>query len=221
MAIRIKICGITSADTADAAMSAGAEFAGLAFHAGSPRNLSPERAQAIAMRLKGRVRIVALLADARDEDFAAAIAASNADFVQLHGNESPARTAFVRARFGRPVIKAFSVAEEKDFAIVPAYDDAADLFLFDAKAPPGSERPGGHGAAFDWQLLRGRTFSRPWFLAGGLDPENVARAIAVSGAAAVDVSSGVETAPGRKSAELIRAFVEAARTAHHAAGAEA
>ena len=221
MAIQVKICGITGTDAADAALKSGVDFAGLVFHPNSPRNLSHARAQAIAARLKGRARVVALLVDARDEEIATIVDATDADFLQLHGNESPARTTFIRNRFGRGIIKVFQVAEASDLAVVPAYDDAADYFLFDAKSPQDATRPGGHGAAFDWQLLRRQTFSRPWLLAGGLDPENVARAIATSGASAVDVSSGVETAPGQKSPDLIRAFVDAVRKAEFAAGAAA
>jgi phosphoribosylanthranilate isomerase len=211
MSVQVKICGITGPDAADAAVAAGADFAGLVFHPGSPRNLKLEQARALAARLKGRIRLVALVADAGDEEIAAVVAATQPDFLQLHGRESPVRAAAIRTRFGCGVIKAMAVAEASDFADVAAYEAVADMLLFDAKAPKTAARPGGHGAAFDWQLLRGRTFSKPWFLAGGLSPDNVARACAVSGALAVDVSSGVETAPAVKSADLIRAFVHAAR----------
>ncbi len=217
MGIQVKICGITSAEAADAAMRAQADFAGLAFHPGSPRNLNREQASSLAGRLRGRVRIVALLADAGDEEIAAAVAAVKPDFLQLHGRETVERVGFVRARFGVAVIKAVAVAEAQDFAAVAAFETVADMLLFDAKAPSGAARPGGHGATFDWQLLRGRTFTRPWLLAGGLTPENVARAIRASGASGVDVSSGVETEPGVKSAALIGDFVAAARAAEFAA----
>lgn len=217
MVTQVKICGVTSAEAADAAVRARADFVGLVFHPKSPRNLNPYQASSLASRLRDRVRIAALVADASDEMIAGIVAIVRPDFLQLHGSESPARAAALKSRFAVGIIKAFSVAEAADFADVRAYDDIADLYLFDARAPDGAERPGGHGAAFDWQLLRGRTFARPWFLAGGLDAENVARAIAASGARAVDVSSGVETAPGVKSPELIRAFVEAARSTQFAA----
>ncbi|HXL98770.1 MAG TPA: phosphoribosylanthranilate isomerase [Rhizomicrobium sp.] len=212
MPIRVKICGITSADAADAAVRAGADFAGLAFHPGSPRNLKPEQAASLAARLRGRLRIVALVADAKDDAIAAAVAAANPDFIQLHGRETPDRTGEIRARFGKPVIKAIAVADASDLSQVAAYEMAADMLLFDAKAPERATRPGGHGTAFDWQLLRGRSFSRPWLLAGGLDAGNVARAIRSAQAPGVDTSSGVESAPGVKSPELIRAFVANART---------
>jgi phosphoribosylanthranilate isomerase len=136
--------------------------------------------------------------------------------LQLHGRETPARVAEIRGRFGKPVIKAIAVADASDFSGVTDYEFAADMLLFDAKAPSNAVRPGGHGAAFDWQVLRGRSFSRPWLLGGGLNAENVARAVEISGAEFVDVSSGVETAPGVKSAELIAAFVAAAKAAKFA-----
>ena len=216
MGVRVKICGITSAEAADAALRARVDFLGLNFHPASPRNVAPEKAASLAARARGRVWLVALLADPGDEAVAAAVAAAEPDFLQLHGQEKPARVAEIRAKFGLPVIKALPVADIADLAPVPIYEDAADMLLFDAKAPAGADRPGGHGAAFDWQLLRGRRFRKPWLLAGGLNAENVARAIAAAEAPGVDVSSGVESAPGIKSAEMIRAFVEAARSAQAA-----
>jgi phosphoribosylanthranilate isomerase len=217
MSILVKICGINSAEAADAALAAGADFCGLAFHAGSPRNVSPEQAASLAARIRGRARIVALLADAGDEEITAAMRAAQPDMLQLHGRESPERVAGLRARFRVDVIKAISVADAADLASVPAYEAVADMLLFDARAPANANRQGGHGAAFDWQLLRNRNFARPWLLAGGLHSENVARAIRIGGAPGVDVSSGVESAPGIKSAEKIRAFVAAARAAHYEA----
>jgi phosphoribosylanthranilate isomerase len=214
MSVQVKICGITSADAADAAVRAGADFAGLVFHPGSPRNLRADQAQSLAARLRGRTRIVALLADAKDEELGSAVAAAQPDVLQLHGNETPARVGEIRARFARPVIKAVAIAHADDLAKVAAYEGVADMLLFDAKAPVNAARPGGHGAAFDWQLLRGRSFARPWLLGGGLNAQNVARAIAISGAPGVDVSSGVETSPGVKSAELIAAFAASARQAN-------
>ena len=213
MSILVKICGINSAEAADAAMRAGADLAGLVFHPESPRHLSLDAARTLAERMRGRLRLVVLVADADDATIAAALAAVQPVYIQLHGHETAERTSQVRARFGLPVIKAVAVAEAADFAAVPDYEIAADILLFDAKPADGAPRPGGHGAPFDWQLLRGRSFSRPWLLAGGLTPGNVARAVASSGAPGVDVSSGVETAPGVKSAQLIADFVSAARNA--------
>ncbi len=221
MTIQVKICGIASAAAADAAVRAGADFAGLVFHPRSPRRVALDQAAQLSARLAGRARVVALFGDPNDDDLAAAIAAVKPDFVQLHGREAPSRVAEIRARFGRPVIKAIAVAEAPDLECVPHYEHVADMFLFDAKPPRSATREGGHGAAFDWQLLRGRTFTRPWLLAGGLNPENVACAIRAAEAKAVDVSSGVETAPGVKDADLIGRFVACARAAQFARQAHA
>jgi phosphoribosylanthranilate isomerase len=219
MVIQVKICGINSAEAADAAVRAGAEFVGLNFHPKSPRYLVPEQAQSLADRMRGRTKLVAVTVDMGDEMLAGVQAAVRPDFVQLHGAETPARAAHVRSRFGVPVIRALAIAEPSDFADLAAYEESADMMLFDARPPVGADRTGGHGAAFDWQILRGRKFARPWLLSGGLTPENVARAIAVGDAPGVDVSSGVETAPGVKSAERIEAFVSAARSASVGAAA--
>jgi phosphoribosylanthranilate isomerase len=221
MRVAVKICGITSAEAADAAVGAGADFAGLVFFAGSPRHLSAEQAASLAARLRGRLPIVALLADARDEEIGLAVQAARPDFLQLHGLETPERVAAIKARFAVPAIKSIAIADASDLACVPAYEKVADMLLFDAKAPASAARPGGHGAAFDWQLLRGRRFSRPWILAGGLNAGNVARAIRAADAPGVDVSSSVETAPGIKDPQLIRAFIAAARQAEFAKEAHA
>jgi len=216
MGVQVKICGVTTGEAADAAIRARADFLGLVFHPASPRHLAPEQAAALAARAKGAVRLVALLVDPADEAVSAAVSAARPDFLQLHGGEAPARVAEIRAKFGLPVIKALAVADIADLAQVPIYEDAADMLLFDAKAPAQASRPGGHGAAFDWRMLRGRRFRKPWLLAGGLDVGNVARALATAEAPGVDVSSGVESAPGVKDAEMIRAFVEAAKNARFA-----
>jgi phosphoribosylanthranilate isomerase len=216
MAVLVKICGINSAEAADAAARAGADFAGLMFHPKSPRHVTPEAARSLAQRLRDKVRIVAVIVDPRDEDIVHAMNNAVPDFLQLHGSESPARVGEIREKFGIPIIKVLPVAEAADFANLPAYEDAADMLMFDAKPPANADRAGGHGVAFDWQLLRSRTISRPWFLAGGLTPENVSRAIAAANAAAVDVSSGVETAPGVKNPELIQSFIASARAAQFA-----
>jgi phosphoribosylanthranilate isomerase len=211
MAILVKICGINSADAADAAVRAGADFGGLVFHPSSPRNLGLDAGRALADRIRGRALLVALVADADDETINAVIKAARPNYLQLHGRETPERVGQIRSRFGLQLIKAVAVADADDLAVAQAYEPAADMLLFDAKAPDGAIRPGGHGVAFDWQLLRGRKFALPWLLAGGLTPQNVARAAAGAAAPGVDVSSGVETAPGVKSSELIAAFVSAAR----------
>jgi phosphoribosylanthranilate isomerase len=212
MATLVKICGINSAEAADAAARANADFAGLMFHPKSPRHVMPEAARALAQRLRGRVRLVGVIVDPRDEDIVHVMNNAVPDFLQLHGSESPARVVEIRAKFGLPVIKVLPIADASDFASLPAYEDAADMLMFDTKPPANADRTGGHGVAFDWQLLRERTISRPWFLAGGLNAQNVARAIAASNAPGVDVSSGVETSPGVKSPELIQSFVASARS---------
>jgi phosphoribosylanthranilate isomerase len=214
MALLVKICGVNRAEPADAAVRAGADFVGLVFHPKSPRHLSFDAARPLAERLRGRVKLVALVADADDEWIAAAVGAVNPDYLQLHGRETAERASAIKARHGVGLIKAFPVASAADFAPVEAFTDIADMFLFDAKAPEGL-RPGGHGVPFDWQLLAGRRFARPWLLAGGLSPENVGRAVIASGAPGVDVSSGVETAPGVKSTALITDFIYAARNPSH------
>jgi phosphoribosylanthranilate isomerase len=211
MPVQVKICGINSAAAADAALRAGAEFGGLVFFAKSPRNLSLEQGALLAERMRGRLRLAALVVDESDEKLAAIAAQVKPDFFQLHGRETPARAADIRARFGIPIIKALAVADPGDLSKASAYDDVAEMFLFDAVPAADAARPGGHGAAFDWQILQGRNFARPWFLAGGLTPENVARAVQVSGAKMVDVSSGVEIAPGLKSESRIVEFVAAAK----------
>lgn len=211
MPVQVKICGINSAAAADAVLRAGADFGGLVFFAKSPRNLDLEQGAMLAERMRGRLRLAALVVDDSDAQLAAIAERVKPDFFQLHGKETPERTARIRSRFGIPVIKAIAVSEADDLAKASAYDDAAEMILFDAVPAAGTSRPGGHGAAFDWRILNGRSFARPWFLAGGLNPENVARAIAVSGANMVDVSSGVESAPGVKSSDRIAAFVAAAK----------
>jgi phosphoribosylanthranilate isomerase len=210
MPVSVKICGLTSAGAADAAARAGATYGGLVFHPASPRNLSLDAAWSIAGALRGKLKMVALVADADDATLAGIIDAVRPDFLQLHGKESVARTQDIRVRFGA-VIKALPIAEAADFEAVKPYEAVADMLLFDAKPPKGADRAGGHGTAFDWTLLKDRRFSRPWFLAGGLNPENVARAIALSGAPMVDVSSGVESVPGIKDAARIAQFIAATR----------
>ena len=211
MAIIVKICGLTSTEAADAAARAGAEYGGLVFHPASPRNLALEQARALSAAMRGRLKRVALVADPTDAELAALIAAAEPEFLQLHGNESAARTAEIRARFGKPVIKAVPVSDRDSLNVAADYEAVADMLLFDARAPQGAQRAGGHGAAFDWTLLANRSLAKPWFLAGGLNPGNVARAVALSGAMMVDVSSGVESAPGIKSAERIAQFISATR----------
>ncbi len=209
--VAVKICGINSPDAIDAAVGAGAIYGGLVFHPKSPRFVVPEQARALAQQMRGRLRCVALIADMDDAGIEALVGAVRPDFLQLHGAETIARTADIRARFGLPVIKALAVAEASDLTAAAQYENAADMLMFDAHPPKGAERGGGHGTAFDWKILGDRSFIKPWFLAGGLTPENVARAITLSGATQVDVSSGVESAPAVKDGARIAAFIQAAK----------
>jgi phosphoribosylanthranilate isomerase len=211
MTIQVKICGLTAPDAVDAAVGAGAVYGGLVFHPKSPRFVVLGQARLLAERMRGRLKSVALITDMDDAGIAALVKAVAPDFLQLHGSETVQRTADIRTRFGLPVIKALPVGEASDLAVAADYEKVADMLMFDARPPKGAERPGGHGAAFDWKILAGRSFRKPWFLAGGLDPENVARAIELSGASQVDVSSGVESAAGVKDAARIIAFINATR----------
>lgn len=208
----IKICGISAPAALDAAIRGGADCAGLVFFAKSPRNLSAQAAASLSARGAGKVRFVGLFVDADDAALAQAIDAAKLDAVQLHGDESPARVAQVRAQFGLPVWKALPVASAGDVERANAYAGAADLILFDAKTPKGT-LPGGMGLSFDWTLLSGWKGTLPWGLAGGLNPGNVADAIARTGAPLVDTSSGVESAPGVKDDDLVAAFCKAVRSA--------
>lgn len=205
-----KICGITSADALDAALAGGARYVGLVFFPRSPRHVAMAHAGALARRVKGRAEVVAVTVNADDELLAEIAAKVAPDWVQAHGDESPARTAQLRQFAQKGVIKALGIARPEDFAQVAAFEPAAEMLLFDAKPPPGG-LPGGNALAFDWAILAGRRFGRPYFLSGGLNPENVAEAIAASGASFVDVSSGVESAPGLKDPNKIAQFLAAAR----------
>jgi phosphoribosylanthranilate isomerase len=208
----VKVCGLTTPDAVAAA--ATADFAGFNFYPRSPRNLTPAAAGALAAALPARVRRVAITVDADDATLDAIVAALKPDFVQLHGAEGPMRAAAIRKRFGVGAIKAIAVAAPGDLAAAERYAHSVDWLMFDAKPPPRPDAlPGGNAESFDWTMLAGRSFPHPWFLAGGLDAGNVAAAIAGSGAPAVDVSSGVEAAPGRKDPAKIAAFLAAARGA--------
>ena len=210
MTAAVKICGLSRAEDVRAAAQAGARYAGFVFFPRSPRNVSPEQAAALAIAAPEGLARVGLFVDPDDADLDRVLATVPLDIVQLHGAETPARVAAIRARTGLPVMKAVGVAEAADLPALTDYGVVADILLIDAKAPKDAALPGGNGLSFDWRLLAGRRMLRPWMLAGGLTPANVAEAIALTGAAAVDVSSGVESAPGVKDAGLIRGFVAAA-----------
>jgi phosphoribosylanthranilate isomerase len=211
--VTAKICGLTTPDAVRAAVDGGASHLGFVLFDASPRRLTPGDAAALAAPARGKARIVALTVDPDDAHLGHIMTALAPDMIQLHGRETPQRVAAVRAVTGVDTIKAVGVRESSDVQASLAYQGAADHLMFDAKPPLNSERPGGHGIAFDWTLLRDLRLDRPWFLAGGLDPWTVAGAIAQSGASLVDVSSGVERGPGVKDAGLITAFLEAVRRA--------
>jgi phosphoribosylanthranilate isomerase len=209
--VRVKICGLrTGADVA-AVAAAGAAYAGFVFFPKSPRHLTVEAAGHLALGAPEGLCKVALTVDADDATLDAIVAAVPLDMLQLHGHETPARVAEVKARYGLPVMKAIGVADEGDLAALIEMSLAADQLLIDAKPPKAGALPGGNGLAFDWRLLVGRKWLKPWMLAGGLTPDNVAQAIRLTGARQVDVSSGVESAPGVKDPARIAAFVQAAQ----------
>jgi phosphoribosylanthranilate isomerase len=209
----IKICGLSTPDALEVALEAGADLVGFVFFPPSPRHVSHDIARALGAQVRGRAQKVALSVDAGDAELAAAIAALNPDLLQLHGKEAPERVAAVRGRFGLPVMKALAISERSDLAAIRLYDKLADRLIFDARPPRDATRPGGLGRSFDWYLLQGLETPIPYMLSGGLDAGNVAEALRITAAPGVDVSSGVERAPGEKDADRIRAFVQAARAA--------
>ncbi|MHC8508072.1 MAG: phosphoribosylanthranilate isomerase [Rhodospirillales bacterium] len=222
MPVTVKICGLSRPAEVQAASAAGADMVGFVFFARSPRAVSPVQAAALAAHAGEGIIRVGLIVDADDAMVDAVTASGAVNMLQLHGAETPGRTAEIRARSGLPVMKVLAAEKAADIARAADYADAADRFLFDAKPPPGASRPGGNAASFDWGLLADAASApasasvltaRPWLLAGGLTPENAAEAIRVSGAPGVDVSSGVESGPGVKDLGLIRAFIAAARGA--------
>jgi phosphoribosylanthranilate isomerase len=213
MPATIKICGLSTAAALCAALAAGADMVGFVFFERSPRFVALDRARELAAEARGRAKIVALGVDAADAALAAIVARIAPDLLQLHGSESPERVAEIRRAFAVPVMKALGVADAADFDKAREYEDVADWLLIDAKPPRGATRPGGHGVPFDWRLAQAFAPKKPWLLSGGLDPTNVGEAIALSGARGVDVSSGVESAPGVKDIGKIKALVAAARAA--------
>ena len=214
MPVEIKICGLSTPEALQTCASEGADMAGFIFFEKSPRNVAPELAAELAELARGLphpLRTVAVTVDAEDAMLDAIVAAMKPDFLQLHGRETPQRIVELKQRHGLPVIKAFAVREAADLAALVPYEGIADRFLLDAKAPAGSDLPGGNGVSFDWRLLQALDTKTPWMLSGGLDVENIGEALAVSGATSVDVSSGVEAAPGRKDIAKIAAFIKTVR----------
>lgn len=217
MSTQVKICGLKTPETLDAALAGGADFIGLVFFAPSPRNVDVATARVLADRARGKAQVVALMVDPSDALVAEVAAQVSPDLIQLHGSETPERVSAIRSAAGRPVMKAIKVATAADAESALVYAGHADLILFDAKPPKTAVLPGGNGLAFDWALLAGIKGRVNYMLSGGLTPENVAEAIRSTGATAVDVSSGVERVPGEKDADLIRRFLHAAKTANEAA----
>jgi phosphoribosylanthranilate isomerase len=214
MSIAVKICGLSTPETIEAALAAGADMLGFVRFEKSPRHLSLETARRLGGQVGGRARKVLLTVDADDTALATAVEALAPDILQLHGNETPQRIGALKARFGLPVMKAIAIGKAADLAQIAIYEEIADLLLLDSRAAD-SVLPGGTGTAFDWTLLKGLTLTKPWLLAGGLTAENVRAALTLTRAPGVDVSSGVERAPGVKDIAKIAAFIAAAR-----AGAE-
>ena len=206
-----KICGLTTPEAVKAALDGGAAYLGFVFFPASPRNLDPETARRLAEPVRGPVKICAVTVDPTDAELDVIAAVLQPDLIQVHGREDPGRVRAIAARTGAGVIKALPVSGAADLHAAQTFDGVASHLMFDAKPPKDATRPGGVGASFDWTLLAGRRFERPWFLAGGLDPWNVSEAVTQSGAPIVDVSSGVERGPGLKDPALISAFLEAVK----------
>jgi len=211
MSIDAKICGLTSAEGIATAARHGARFVGFVFYPPSPRHLTTDQAARLAVLAPPGITKVGLFVDPDDDLLAATLAKVPLDLLQLHGKESPERVAQVKQRFGKPVMKSIAVAAESDLAAAPRYYGVADRLLFDAKPPRDAVAPGGNGLAFDWELLGGRRWPLPWMLSGGLTADNLGEAVRTTHATAVDVSSGVERAPGVKDPDKITAFLARAR----------
>jgi phosphoribosylanthranilate isomerase len=209
--VKVKICGVRTPAIVNTAAEAGADYVGLILFPGSPRYVEVEEARVLAAIAKGKVGSVAVLVDADDALIDKVVERVRPDLLQLHGSETPDRVAAIRARAGLPVMKAVAIESAADVTEARAYAASADRILFDAKAGQGAALPGGNGVAFDWLTLKG--FAAPFALSGGLTPDTVGEAIRITGAALVDVSSGVERAPGDKDAELMRRFIQAAKSA--------
>ena len=209
--VSVKICGLATVDDVRACADAGANYMGLVFFEKSPRNITIPAARDLALAAPMGLAKVALVVNPSDAELDAITATVPLDMLQLHGRETPERVAEVKARYGLPVMKAVGIADGDDLPKLESYFGVADQILVDAKPPKGGELPGGNGLSFDWRLIAGRRWPCPWMLAGGLTPENVAEAVTMTGAKQVDVSSGVEDAPGQKNAELIQKFVQSSR----------
>lgn len=213
MSLIVKICGLSTPETLDAALDAGADMVGFVFFPPSPRHLAFETARVLAGRVRGRAQKVALTVDAEEKFLQSVVEALRPDMLQLHGVESTDRVESLRSTFGLPVMKAVPIAVRDDLARIATYAAVADRLLFDARAPRDATRPGGLGNTFDWRLLQDVKPGVPFLLSGGLDADNVGEALRITRASGIDVSSGVERAPGVKDPDKIRAFIRAARMA--------
>jgi phosphoribosylanthranilate isomerase len=211
MSLLVKICGLSTRETLDAALDAGADLVGFVFFPPSPRHLGLDTARALGQQVRRRAVKVALTVDADDATFAGIVEALQPDVLQLHGHETVARLADIKQRFGLEVMKALPVERATDLSSLPGYATVCDRILFDARPPKGATRPGGLGAVFDWHVLQNLDLALPFMVSGGLNAANVAEAVRVTQAGGVDVSSGVEQAPGVKDPEMIRQFIRAAR----------
>ena len=212
-AIEVKICGLKTPEAVETVLKNGASHIGFIFFPKSPRHVEPAQAAKLATAARGKAKIVAVTVNADDAQLDDIVAVLQPDILQLHGNETPERVSQVKQRYGLPVMKAFSIRENSDFDVVTPYQGIADRFLFDAKAPKGSELPGGNGVSFDWNLLNARQDLGNYMLSGGLNAENINVALAKTGSFAIDISSGVESEPGKKDIKLIDAFFVAVREA--------
>ena len=210
--VSVKICGLANVDDVRACADAGANYMGLVFFEKSPRNITIPAAHELALAAPLGLAKVALVVNPSDAELDAITGTVPLDMLQLHGRETPERVTEVKARYGLPLMKAVGIADGDDLPKLESYFGVADQILVDAKPPKGGELPGGNGLSFDWRLIAGRRWPCPWMLAGGLTPENVAEAVKMTGAKQVDVSSGVEDAPGQKNAELIQKFVQSSRS---------
>jgi phosphoribosylanthranilate isomerase len=211
MSLLVKICGLSTRETLDVALGAGADMVGFVFFPPSPRHLSLETAREFGKQAKGRAIKVALTVDADDATLSNIVETLQPDLLQLHGKETIARLRDIKAKFGLPVMKVIAVETAADLAVLPGFAGVADRILFDARAPKDATRPGGLGAVFDWHVLEKLDLKLPFMVSGGLNPDNVAEAVRVTRAGGVDVSSGVERSPGHKDPEMILKFIRAAR----------
>lgn len=211
MSVAVKVCGLTDLPALDAALSGGAAYVGFVFFPASPRVLVPARAALLAAAVPPTTKRIGVIVDADDATLQDILASVDLDMLQCHGTKSPARVSEIRAQFRRPVIKAIAVASEEDVLAAHPYEDVADMLLFDGRPPPTASRPGGNATSFEWSLLRSRHWHRPWILAGGLSVDNLATAVAESGARTVNVSSSLEVAPGCKDPARITAILDLAR----------